>query len=182
MKQEIDFLKGERSEREKRLKFLRSIKVGSIVVLMAFVLLVGVIFSYWFYINSQNQKIVKDNNIKRTKIESLKELESLQTVLKQRLSTLGKFFKEDKRPQFVKTLTFFSQIPPGVSLKELSLAKGDSKVNISGDATDISNLTAFLEKLESPESQSIFSEVTVSSLDKKEKGGYSFSLLMQTKN
>jgi hypothetical protein len=183
MKQEIDFLKGQRSEREKRLKLLRSVKVGSIIILMAFVLVVGAVFSYWFYINSQNQKIVKENNIKKTKIETLKELESLQTVLKQRLLTMNKFFKEDKRPQFIKTLTFFSQIPQGIALKELSLTNGDNMVNISGDSTDILNLTAFLEKLESQESQDIFSEITVSSLNKKEKeGGYSFSLLLQTKN
>ncbi len=182
MKQEIDFLKGQRSERERRLKFLRTIKIGSIIVLMAFILVVGTIFSYWFYINSQNQKIVKESTLKRTKIEKLKDLESLQMVLKQRLLTLGKFFKEDKRPQFVKTLTFFSQIPQGIDLKELNFTNRDSKINISGDSADILNLTAFLEKLESQESQEIFSEITVSSLDKKEKGGYSFSLLLQAKN
>lgn len=181
MKQEIDFLKGQRSEREKKLKLLRTIKTASIVVLLAFVLITAMIFSYWFYIDSQNQKINKENSLKRTKIESLKEVESLQIVLKQRLSTLGKFFKEEKRTQFIKTLDFFSQIPQGINLKELSLTDTDNKVNVSGDSNDILNLAEFLESLESQESQNVFSQITVSSLDKKEQGGYSFSLLMEIK-
>jgi len=181
MKQEIDFLKGQRSERERRLKLLRTMRVGSIIVLMAFILVVGSVFSYWFYINGQNQKIIKENALKKTKIEKLKDLESLQMVLKQRLLTLGKFFREDKRPEFVSALNFFSQIPQGIALRELNLS-GDNKVNVSGDSADILNLTAFLEKLESQESRAVFSDITVSSLDKKDKGGYSFSLLLQTKN
>lgn len=181
MKQEIDFLKGQRSEREKRVKFLRNLKVGSTIFLIAFILIVGVIFSYWFYLNSQNEKIINESNLKRQKIESLKELESLQIVLKQRLSTLGKFFKEDKKPNFSKILAFFDKISQGINIKNLNIS-ADGKLNISGDSADILTLTGFLENLESKDAQEIFSQIIVSSLDKREKGGYSFVILFQIKN
>ncbi|MCX6725807.1 MAG: hypothetical protein NT052_00615 [Candidatus Shapirobacteria bacterium] len=181
MKQEIDFLKGQRSEKEKRIKFLRSLKVGSIIFLIAFILVVGAIFSYRLYLNSQNEKIINESNLKRQKIESLKGLESLQVVLEQRLKALNQFFKEDKRPNFPKILAFFDKISQVVNIKDLNITS-DGKMNISGESSDILTLTGFLENLESKEAQEIFSQITVSSLDKKEKEGYLFVILFQIKD
>ncbi len=182
MKQEIDFLKGTRGEREKRLKFLRMVKTFSILLLLVYCLIVAVFFSYSFYLTSSSRKTTREISLKKSKIESLKEIETLQIVLKQRLSSLLKFFEGQKTADFTALLDYFSKrTQQGISIRDLSLSP-DGKIKFSGEAVDVIALGQLLDNLTSKEAAQIFSNVTLSSLDKKEDHiSYSFTILLESK-
>jgi len=181
MKTEIDFLKGNRGEREKRQKLLRMVKTGSILVLLVYCLILSVFFSYDFYIKSQGEKIAKENKIKKEKIESLKEVETLQVALKQRLSSLGKFFDSQKGSDYPLLLDYFDNLTQEITLKTL-IIQDDGKVNLNGGAADTFVLERFLEKINQEETDRLFSGVTLSSLDKRDDGSYFLVILFEAKN
>lgn len=180
MKNEIDFLKGNRGEREKRLKLLRMVKTGSILALAAYLLLAAGFFSYGFYLQSQSKKTSREVVLKKNKIEALKEVETLQIVLKQRLSNLDKFFSSQKGPNFSVLLDYFDRLTTGVTTKELSIGT-DGKIKLVGEVADAFILEGFLEKINQEETLKLFSGATLLSLDKKEGNGYSFSILLEAK-
>ena len=51
MKKEINFLVGQRASLKKKAEISRIAKTGSFIVLIAYCLVVGVVFSYYFYLN-----------------------------------------------------------------------------------------------------------------------------------
>lgn len=181
MRQEIDFLRGTRGEREKRLKFLRLVKTFSLLLLLAYCLIVAAFFSYGFYLTTSSKQIVRETALKKNKIETLKEVETLQIVLKQRLSNLLKFFDSQKNSDFPALLDYFSRITPGVSVKELSLSS-DGKIKFSGETAEMTTLGQVLENLTSEEAGQFFSSVVLSSLNKEEDGsGYLFTIFLEAK-
>lgn len=181
MKQEIDFLRGTRGEREKRLKFLRLVKTFSLLLLLAYCLIVTAFFSYGFYLTTASKQIVRETALKKNKIEALKEVETLQIVLKQRLSNLLKFFDSQKNSDSPALLDYFSRITLGVSVKELSLSP-DGKIKFSGETAEMTTLGQVLENLTGEESGQFFSSVVLSSLDKKEDGSsYLFTIFLEAK-
>jgi len=181
MRQEIDFLRGTRGEREKRLKFLRLVKTFSLLLLLAYCLVVAAFFSYSFYLTTASKQIARETALKKNKIEALKEIETLQIVLKQRLSNLLKFFDSQKTSDFPALLDYFSKTTQGISVKELSLSP-DGKIKFSGEAAEMTALGESLENLTSEEASQFFSSVVLSSLDKKEGGGgYLFTILLEAK-
>jgi len=180
MRQEIDFLKGARGEREKRLKFLRMVKTFSILLLLAYCLVVAAFFSYGFYLTTASKQIVRETALKKNKIEALKEIETLQIVLKQRLSNLVKFFDSQKTSDFPALLDYFSKTTQGISVRELSLSP-DGKIKFSGEAAEMTALGQSLENLTGEEATQFFSSVVLSNLDKKEGGGYLFTILLEAK-
>lgn len=181
MKTEIDFLKGNRGERERKRKLLRIIRTGSILVLIIYCLVLSAFFSYDFYIKTQGEKVAKENKIKKEKIESLKEVETLQITLKQRLSSLGKFFESQKNSDYPLILDYFDKLAQEISLKTL-IIQDDGKINLNGGAADAFVLERFLEKINQEETDKLFSGVTLLSLDKREDGSYFLVILFEAKN
>lgn len=181
MKQEIDFLKGARSEREKRLKFLRMVKTFSILLLLVYCLVVAAFFSYSFYLTTSAKQTAREITLKKSKIEDLKEIETLQVALKQRLSNLVKFFGSQKTADFTALLDYFNNRTQGITIRELSFSL-DGKIKFSGEASDIVALGQLLENLTNEEAAQIFSSVTLSNLDKKENDvSYLFTILLESK-
>lgn len=180
MNQEIDFLRGERPRLAKKLRFFRLLKVGSLVVLLAYCLIVGIIFSYWFYLNRQTAHTNQEISSKKQNISRLKDIESLQIVLKQRLSILERFFSSQKGPNFGSLLKYFDEISDEVALKELTLSK-KGEVNLSGESPNAVVLGKFLDRLRDEKSQDLFSKITLSSLERQDDGNYLFVLQLETK-
>jgi len=181
MGQEIDFLRGTRGEREKRLKFLRLIKTFSVLLLLAYCLIVAAFFSYSFYLTTTSKQIARETALKKNKIESLREIETLQIALKQRLSNLSKFFDKQKTADFPALLDYFSRTTQNVTVRELSLSP-DGKIKFSGEVTEMTALGESLENLTNEEASQFFNSVVLSSLDKKEGGsGYLFTILLEAK-
>ncbi len=181
MKQEIDFLKGTRGEREKRVKFLRMVKTFSILLLLAYCLVVAAFFSYSFYLTTSARNTAREIASKKSRIEDLKEIESLQIVLKQRLSNLLKFFDGQKTADFTALLDYFNSKTQGVTIRDLSLSP-DGKIKFSGEASDVVALGQLLDNLTNKEASQIFSSIVLSSLDKKENDvSYLFTILLESK-
>jgi len=179
MKQEIDFLKGQRVGGEFKTKLFHSLKVGSLVLILAYCLVAAAVFSYWLFLSQQTAKINNEIAVKKTKIIRLKEVESLQLVLKQRLSSLDKFFSAKKGPSFKGLLAFIGQISTEIRVKELKIA--EDKMNFSGIAPNMATLEKFLQDLKSEESSALFSKITLSSVDRQEDGSYLFNILFEKK-
>jgi hypothetical protein len=179
MRGEIDFLKGQRVGEAFKIKFFHSLKVGSLVLILAYCLVVGVVFSYWLFLSRQAANISNQIAVKKTKIASLKEVESLQVVLKQRLSGLDKFSLAKKGPSFDTLLAFIGQISGEIKVKELKIAEG--KMSFSGSSPNMAILEKFLQDLKSDQALTLFSKITLSSVDRQEDGSYFFNLLLETK-
>lgn len=180
-KQEIDFLSGQQLKTGKKTKIAHFLKVGSIVVLILYCLLTAIVFSYWFYLNTQGRKTQQEINIKKQKIESLENIESTQIFLKQRLTALDKFFTNQVKTDLPKILSFFERVKGETRLKQINLTK-EGEVTISGEASNALILTDFLKKLEEDDqSKELFSTITLVSTDKQKTGDYLFSILLEVK-
>jgi len=181
MRQEIDFLKGARGEREKRLKLLRMVKALSILLLLVYCLVVAAFFSYSFYLNTNVRKTTNEIALKKNKIEDLKEIETLQVVLKERLSVLLKFFDGQREVDFIVLLDYFDSRTQGVAIRDLSLSP-EGKIKFSGEALDVIALGQLLDSLTSKEAEQIFSSIILSNLAKNENdASYIFTILLETR-
>lgn len=180
MIQEIDFVRAERKARFAKDKARRPVKTGSIVFLIFYCLVVGATFSFWLTLNRSSEQIKKEISLKKQRISELKKTELLQTLLKQRLSSLAKIvFK--KEPTYSQILLYFEEISPeGLILSDYKLTdKGE--VDVSGTANNVVVLSDFLEDLVDEQKEEVyFSEITLSSLSRGEDGDYKFSLLLKT--
>ena len=179
MSNEIDFLKGQRGISLVKSNLFRSLKVGSIVVLLAYCLIIAAVFSYWFFLEKQSSDVNQQIAIQKTKVLSLEEIGSLQIVLKQRLSTLNKFFLSQKGQSFNNLLSYIGQISTQIKIKELKMAK--DKINLFSSSPNVPILESFLQELKNDESSALFSQITLSSLDRQEDGSYFFNLVLEVK-
>jgi len=179
MKQEIDFLKGQKVGGVFKTKLFHSLKVGSFILILAYCLVAAAVFSYWLFVSRQTTKVTNEIAVKETEIARLKEVESLQLVLKQRLSNLDKFFSAKKGPSFDTLLSFIGQTSAEIKVKDLKIA--ENKMNFSGIAPNMAALEKFLQDLKSETSSVLFSQITLSSVDRQEDGSYLFNLLLETK-
>lgn len=180
MTQGVDFIRAEREAGLAKAKARRPVKVGSIVFLIFYCLVVGATFSFWLILSRSSEQVKQEISLKKQRISSLKKTESLQILLKQRLSLLTKVVFE-KKPSYSQILLYFEEISPeGLVLDNLKLTdKGG--VDISGVASNVVALSDFLEDLVSEQSGEVhFPEITLSSLSRSEDGDYKFSLLLKT--
>ncbi|MBM3205378.1 hypothetical protein FJZ41_00800 [Candidatus Shapirobacteria bacterium] len=180
MREQIDFLHGERAAREKKARVLRLVKVGSILILLTYCLVVAAFFSYSFFLTTQAKSVNRQAEAKKAQIEALKDVESLQIILKQRLSSLEKYFAGQKGVDLPRLLDYFNQTTYALNLTELSLSTNGA-VTLSGEAANPLVFGEFLEIINNESSGELFSQITLSSLDRKEDGSYSFSMALQAK-
>ncbi len=179
MKGQIDFLKGYKTGSTKKTQFFHFLRVGSFLLILAYCLFVGVIFSYWLFLNRQASNVNLEITNKKQRIEKLKDVESLQVFLKQRLSNLEKFFSSSKDVDFGQILVQIDQIANEIKIKELKMSEG--KVNLSGEAPNNLVLEKFIENLKNGSPSLPFSQIKLSSLDRQENGSYLFNLILETK-
>jgi len=180
MSGEIDFLKGQQVGGALKTKFLHSLKVGTLILILAYCLVSAAVFSYWLFLSNQTNKINNEIAVKKTKITALKDIESLQVVLKQRLFSLDKFFASKKEAgNFNDLLAFINQTATGLTIKELKIT--EDKMNFTGLAPNMMILENFLNDLKNNESSSLFSKITLSSIDRQEDSSYLFSVLLEIK-
>lgn len=180
MTQGIDFLRAEKEARLAKIKARRPVKVGSIVFLVFYCLVVGATFSFWLALSQSSEQIKQKISLNKQRISSLKKTESLQVLLKQRLTLLAKVVFEEK-PSYSQILVYFEEISPdGLILDSFKLTnKGE--VDVAGSASNVVVLSNFLEDLVIKESKEAnFSEITLSSLSRGPDGDYKFGLRLKT--
>ena len=170
----IDFLSSRRKGGLKQAKIARLVNTASIVVLISYCLATAGAFSYWLYLQRQNQTVESEINLQKQKISQLQEIESWQLLLKQRLSLIDKLFSRPKIDHR-RVFDFLDQIiPAGVRVTDIELAEAD-EINVVGIADNAVILSVFLEELTSQDvSTGPFSEVTLFSTSRSIEGFYDF--------
>lgn len=175
----IDFLKPLKKGDFKKTETLRLLRIGSIVLVIFYCLFVGATLSFWVYLQKESRDISSQIASKKERIEELRKIESLQTVLKQRLSSLNKVFSK-KRINYPQVLSYLKEVSlEDVSLKELDLSEG-GEVSLTGSAPNASALSNFFERLSSASPLSPFPEIILSSLSRRKDGSYNFSLTLKS--
>lgn len=179
MIQGIDFLQAYKKSVSKEAPYLKFLNLGSLVVLVAYCLLVGAIFSYWIYLRQESQNISSQIAIKKQKVKEFEKIELLQIVLKERLSLLNNLFLE-KRSDYFQLLTYFQGVSPeGVGIEKITLSE-NGEGTLEGKADNAQALSAFLENLTPVTNTTPLSEVVLSSSTREKDGSYKFSLSIKT--
>jgi len=170
----IDLLKPEEqsSAKRKRAFFL---KTGTIFLIVFYCLLVVAIFSFGL-VTQRESKIISDKTKQeQTRLGQLEDIETLQFLLKQRLSSLSKAVKTERITPRDGLNLLESLVPEGLALEDIQWEK-EGQVNLSGTASNALALSDFLESLkQATDKQKITSSVLVSATRQKE-GTYNFSL------
>lgn len=177
MKGEIEFLKPykEKTALPQPLKILTGGVIGALII---YCILMVAIISYWGFLRKEKEKIEKQIEVKKSQINQLRKKESLQVLLKQRLGFLTKeqFFQPGKFPYF---LNILSSLQPNVDL--LSIQIFENKIEIRGSASNIIDLSGFLEKLETSSEFNVFPNIILDSLARNKDGSYNFSVSLEFK-
>jgi len=176
----IDFLRAKRKLSFEQTRLSHSLKIFSLVLLVLYCLVIGAAFSYRFYLGQESQRISQAINIKKQKIEQLQKIESLQFLLKTRVSQLSELFAQP-RIDYVQILSYLEEISPAsVVLTDISLSE-KGKVSLTGMADNAVVLGDFLEKLTAKEvTANPFTEIVLSSTGRETDGTYNFSLSLET--
>lgn len=177
MEKEIDFLKAKRKDFYRIEKVVRMLNVASLVVLILYCLIVAATIFFSFQLRDENKKLKSQIDFKKAAISELKPIESLQYVIKQRLSQFSVFFNGDKK-SFSSIFSFFQQsINQGINFKKLEITdKGE--VTLNGQAPNALALGNFLDSLVTETAAKLFNKVNIISLTKQKDGSYMFNLAL----
>ena len=152
MEKEINLLRAKEkiSAREVRLK--RLFQVGSSLLLIFYILVLGSVFSYWLIQERETRLVADKIKLAKGEINSLKKIESLQIALKERLKVLTTAFKETE-VDYEDILTFLEQqLPSGVNFESWDITKS-GEITITGSAENSLSLGEFLANLSEPEKE-----------------------------
>lgn len=155
------------------LDLAHKLKVGSIVFLIFYCLVVLAVFSFSIYLQQATKATTQSIETKKQKINSLKKVESLQLIFKQRLSSLSGIMN-DKKVSSLRLLEAAQQpSEPGVTIGKMSIPESELLI-IGGTALNAPALGRFLDKLTSE--KSIFTTIVVSSAARQKNGSYLFNI------
>lgn len=175
MIKEIDFLKAKRKDFYKAQKLIRLLNVGSLVGLIFYCLVVAATIYLLFQLKSENQELQNQIKIKKDEVGRFKEVESLQYVLKQRLTPLTKIITPNRKSPSSWLSFFQGSLDTGVVFKKLDMTdKGE--ISFGGQAPDAIALGRFLDYFNTDEAKNIFTKTLVNSLSKQKDGSYLFNL------
>ena len=180
MNETLELLTGKREEWRRGEKLARQVKVSSLVVLVFYCLVSAGVFSYWLFLGNQSQTLSQKITLKEGEIKQLQETESLEILLKQRLSSLKKLFSL-KKLDYEPLLTYFErQLLPGVLVSDYKFSQ-DGEIDVNGTAENAIFLTDFLVNLTSQENDQFFEKITLTSASRDKDGVYSFGLKLAVK-
>lgn len=175
MAREINLLvsKKKRSFREGQL--VRLVKVSSVLLLILYFLVSLGVFSFWLYIREESQKLSQEMTSKREKIAALEKIESLQILLKQRLSSL-KTISDEGFLDYKGFLVYLAQFSSAeIAFKDITISQ-DGNLSLSGEAINALTLADFLDQISGEKGRNLFERIVLSSISRQENGSYSFGL------
>lgn len=175
----IDFLQSKKEKVFRKAKFLQLLRIASLVILVAYCLLVAAVSSFWIYTRQEDKRVTALIANKKNRVNELKKTESLQIMLKQRLTLLEKFFST-KNPNYAEVITYLEEISPvGITFKDLELTD-EGKVYVTGMAVNAVTLGDFLEKITSKTPESKFINIVLSGITRRKDAAYDFGLYLET--
>lgn len=170
----IDLLQpDELSSLEKRRVFF--VRIGTIFLIVFYCLVVVAVFSFGLVTLRESQVVADKIALEKAKLSALQEVESLQLLLKQRLSSLVKVVEVDGlEPKY--WLNYLDGlVPEGIAI-ENSAWSADGKVELSGIAGNAVIMADFLERLKQATDEEKIASSTLVMATRKTEGVYSFSL------
>lgn len=175
----INLLTGVQKQASERYgRFIRLARTGSLVLLIFYCLVVILVYYFWFSTQHLAKTTEEEIAIKKQKISNLEKVETLQTLLKDRLSSL-RFLMNQKRPDCQAILNYFIHFPRDeIQFTQLSLESNGS-IAVSGLADSSHSATSFIDSV-SDQSGKLFKQAVLTSLTRKKGGEYLFSLSLQT--
>jgi hypothetical protein len=171
--QSIEFLKIRRAKTKQEI-LADKVRGISMVALVIYSVVLGGIFSTWFALGSQEKNLLKQIDVKETRIEELKEVESSEVILKQRLSALSQIFAIKRLPYADILSRLNGILGEGIILANVTIESG-SEVIFTGEASNSPYLAKFINRLLSGEEIG-FGKITLTQLNRDETGKYSFSI------
>ncbi len=175
---DINLLKVGRAVSGKEGELARKIKVASFLLLIVYCLLVAGALSFWLILQGESDQIVKKIDYQEQRLKDLESVESQQTFLKQRLSSLVPLLTEEA-PDYQAVLSRLESFASeGVILNQLDLTR-QGELNCGGIAANAVVFADFLERLLADDELS--EKVKLSSSSRQEDGSYDFSLFLDVK-
>lgn len=161
--------------------FVRLAKVGSLVLLIFYLFVSLAVFSFWLYFGQESQRVNREMTLKKEEIASLKKIESLQILLKQRLSSL-KAISEETSFDYKGLLVYLAQLSSAeVVFKNVAVSQ-KGEIVLSGEAVNGRVLADFLDQISGEKGRDLFARVILSSISRQKGGNYSFDLNFYLKN
>jgi len=178
MNKGIELLQGQKEEKAKEVRQARVAKASGFLIVILYCLVVGVVFSFSFYLQKQEENVNQEVAATKQKITDLKKVESQQLILKDRLKFLSDKMSESQF-DFDKIIVFFEKLnTEGMTIDSLSFS-GKDQVTAEGSVENALVLGQILDILQSPDGNP-FGLVILNTVSKTEEIGYKFSLTLQT--
>lgn len=174
MKNQIDFLQEFKKKESTAKKVAPILNKIIILLIIGYLLIGGGVLTLFFYYQNENNQLQNKIEQKKKRIVQLEKVESLQVLIKERLSALTKILDE-KRLDYPEIFSYFENLGKEKNLifNKIEIEE-NGLIRVSGRVADRILIIDFLEELE--KNQNPFSEITLNSLAKNKEGGYDFSL------
>lgn len=156
-------------------KRLLLIKTGTIGLIVVYCLFLAAVFSFWLVTQQEAKAVTKKIKAKETRLVVLQEIEALQLLLKQRLSSLSEVVEVEKKSLKYQFGYLESLVPNGVELKEIQW-DSDGGVRISGIASNALTISDYLDHLKEAADKRKIARSTLISATRQQEGVYSFNL------
>lgn len=173
MQSSIDFLQ-ELKKREKiKEKVSPLIKKGGLFFLIIYLLLVFTVFFLFLYYSQEDKRISSSIEEKKNRIKQLEKRESLQILIKQRISFINKIINS-RKGDFVNKISYLVSLEErnNVIFNKIEI-KENGEILLNGTAPDALIFKNFLKNLET---DSYFDQINVGNLKRGKEGSYDFSL------
>lgn len=178
---EINLLQIHREIPARAIRLIRGTKIGAILLLTFYCVALGGIFSFWVILKRQNEVVLSKIKFQEQRIDQLKQVESLHTFLKQRLSALSPLFAKEVI-DYSQTLTRLETlVPEGVSLTKIGLNQ-EGSLELAGTAPNAVVFADFLKRLIVSGSDEFAQDVELTSTSRQEDGSYIFTLKINVKS
>jgi Tfp pilus assembly protein PilN len=156
----------------KKTAFSRTI---TIFLLVFYSLALLAIFSFGLVVNRESQVVAKKIDIEKAKLDELREVEMLQMLLKQRLSSLIKVIETDRLDPKEWLDYLDSLVPEGVALESVKWEL-EGQVNLSGKAGNALALSSYLDNVKNATDEQKIAQGILASASRDPEGSYSFNL------
>ncbi|MGB9911064.1 MAG: PilN domain-containing protein [Microgenomates group bacterium] len=169
----IDFLQEFKKKEKIKEKYSPFIKKGFLFFAFLYLLTVFTVFFFFLYYNQESKKVSFLIEEKKNRIKQLEKRESLQVLIKQRISFLSKIINS-RKIDFVNKVAYLASLEEknNIIFKKIEF-KENGVVLVSGTTSDVKIFRNFLKNLEN---DSYFDQIDVDSIKRGKDGSYDFSL------
>lgn len=151
------------------------VKIGTIFLIVFYCLVAVVLFAFGLVILRESRLVTNKVELEKTRLDDLQEVESLQLMFKQRLSSLAKVVEVDGLEPKHWLNYLDNLVLEGVAIKN-SEWSAEGMVELSGIAANAVTLADFLNTLKQATDEEKIARITLVSATRQIEGVYKFTL------